>query len=113
MNEISMAMRPTHVLPSDLVRELGLRMSNHIMEGHGPLVQARIVREQLARCDASGRRGEVEQFVQNFDDEVTDNMRREFAISVHPVQVGSKLWLIDELGRHYDLSGSSLVMLGA
>ena len=40
-------------------------------------------------------------------------MRREFAISVHPVQVGSKLWLIDELGRHCDFSASSLVMLGA
>ena len=113
MSEISMSTPPTKVLPSDLVRELGLQMSNHVMEGHGPLAQAHIVREKLARCDAIGRRGEVEQFVQNFDDEVTDNMRREFAISVHPVQVGSKLWLIDELGRHCDLSASSLVMLGA
>ena len=113
MNEIVMSTRPENVLPSDLVRELGLQMSNHLMEGHGPLVQAYFVREQLAHCDAIGRRAEVEQFVQNFDDEVTDKMRREFAISVHPVQVGSKLWLIDELGRHCDLAASSPVMLGA
>jgi hypothetical protein len=113
MNEISISTRATEVLPSDLVRELGLQMSNHVMEGHGRLAQAHTIREQLARCDAIGRRGEVEQFVQNFDDEVTNDMRREFAISVHPVQVGSKLWLIDELGRHCDLSDSSLVMLGA
>ena len=66
-----------------------------------------------SRAATSGRRGEVEQFVDNFDDEVTGDMRREFAISVHPVQVGSKLWLIDELARHCNLSGSSLVILGA
>jgi hypothetical protein len=113
MNEISISARSTNVLPSDLVRELGLQMSNHIMGGHGRLTQAPTVREQLARCDVIGRRAEVEQFVENFDNEVTDEMRREFAISVHPVQVGSKLWLIDELGRHCDLSASSLVMLGA
>src|SRR3712207_9038145 len=65
----------------------------------------------LARCDAFARRAEAERFVRNFGDEVTNDMRREFAISVHPVQFGSKLWLIDELGRHCNLARSSLVII--
>ncbi len=32
---------------------------------------------------------------------------------MHPVQVRSKLWLIDELAARHDLRGSSLVVLGA
>lgn len=113
MNEISSSGRPENALPGELVRELGIRISNHVMTGHGRLAQARMVREQLLRCDALGRRTEVERFVENFDNEVIADLRREFAISVHPVQVGSKLWLIDELRRHCDLSASSLVVLGA
>lgn len=113
MTEILMTGGRTAALPSDLVRELGLQMSDLVIGGHAQLAQADTVREQLERCDPLGRRGEVERFVQNFDDEVTDGLRREFAISVHPVQVASKLWLIDELGRHCDLSSSSPVMLGA
>lgn len=113
MNDISMGTRLVKVLSSNLIRDLTRQISNHVMEGHGRLAQAAPIREQLARCDAIGRRGEVEQFVENFDDEVTNDLRREFAISMHPAQVGSKLWLIEELGRHCDLSALSLVILGA
>ena len=88
-------------------------MSNHIMEGEGRLAQADIIREQLVRCDAVAGGPRSSNLLENFDNEVMDNTHREFAISVHPVQIGSKLWLIEELGRHCDLSASSLVMLGA
>jgi len=101
------------MLSRDLVRNLTSQMTNLVMKDEGRLAAADLIHEQLVRCGALGRRGEVEQFVKNFDVEITEKTRREFAISMHPAQIDSKLWLTEELERHCDLSAVSLVILGA
>ncbi len=113
MNDISMGTWPGKMLSRDLVRDLTRNMTNLVLKDEGRLAEADVIREQLVRCDALGRRGEVEQFVKNFDAEMTEETRREFAISMHPAQVNSKLWLTEELERHCDFSAMSLVILGA
>ena len=95
MNETSMGIRSTKLLSRDLVRNLTSQMTNLVMKNEGRLAAADAIHEQLVRCGALGRRGEVEQFVKNFDVEIAEETRREFAISMHPAQIDSKLWLIE------------------
>src|SRR6266436_6446473 len=99
MNDISMGTWPAKMLSRDLVRDLTRQMANLVLKDEGRLADADVIRQQLVRCGALGRRGEVEQFVKNFDAEVSEETRRELAISMHPAQVDSKLWLSEELER--------------
>lgn len=110
-------------LPAPLLEDLCRVLAYHIYEGDGPLVDARAIRQQLGRCDDAGALKELERFVTNVDvqfsrileesdrDEVAE-ARRELAISLHPVQVGSKLWLIDQLVGRVELAGASVFVLG-
>lgn len=66
----------------------------------------------LAECPDPMRRAELERFVRGIDGLPAD-ARHDFAIALHPVQVESKLWLIDELTRRADVVARPLVVLGA
>jgi len=101
------------VIAPSLVRDLSTEMSRYLTEESGPLAEAPEIHQQLVRCYHTDRRRELERFVQNVDDELSVAARRDFAIAMHPVQVDSKLWLIDELARCRDLALSSLVVLGS
>ncbi len=86
-------------------------MSRHLRDTEGGLAEAPGIRRLLARCDGAGRRREVEQLVRDVD-ELKGAARHDFAIAMHPVQVRSKLWLIDELAHRRELATSLLIVLG-
>lgn len=100
-----------HRLTPALTRGLTTELSRQLREADGGLAEATGIRRLLDRCDAAGRRREVEQLVSEAD-KLTGSARRDFATALHPVQVRSKLWLIDELARRRELATSSLVVLG-
>jgi hypothetical protein len=106
--------RPARPLEPDLVRDLGETIAHRLWDGHdASLAETPEIRAQLPRFDGTGRRREVELFIRNVGDRLAVAARRDFAVAVHPVQVSSKLWLIEELARLCDLATSSLTMLGA
>jgi hypothetical protein len=120
MNTTSTSLRSWPPIASELISDLGAAMAEHIVELKDPLAHAPEIQRQLARA-AESRRAELERFVHHLDAELrripgdpdgAAAARRELAISVHPVQVDSKLWLIDELTRRCDVAASSLVVLG-
>ena len=100
------------VLPPDLVSELGEAIALHLWEHDGQVLRAPAVVALLPRVAESGRGPEVEAFIRRVDAVLPDAARRDFAIAVHPVQVRSKLWLLEQLGRHCDFAASSLLVLG-
>jgi hypothetical protein len=100
------------VIPSALACDLGEAMALHLWDHSGSVLQAGDVATQLARVAEIDHMRGVEEFVRRVDAVVADEARRDFAIAVHPVQVRSKLWLIDELTKHCDLGTSSLLVLG-
>jgi hypothetical protein len=114
MSQAAVRQQRASALEPELVRDLGETIAHHLYDGDEPLSDAPVIRAQLARIVDADRRREVELFIRNVDDElgVAAAARRDFAVAVHPVQVSSKLWLIDELGRHCDLAASSLLVLG-
>jgi hypothetical protein len=110
-------------LEAGLLRDLGLQMALLIHLGDGTLLQTPEIQRQLTRCQDPARRLELEQFVHRTEDELGRILRevdppnvaaarRELAVSVHPVQFVSKLWLIDELAKRCELAECSLVVLG-
>lgn len=102
----------TSVLPAALVSELGEAIAMHLWDHDGPVLEAPSVAPFLERVAETGRGREVETFVRHIDAVIAAAARRDFAVAVHPVQVRSKLWLLDELAKHCDLAGSSLLVLG-
>jgi len=108
----SLTSTSTTVIPAQLASDLGEAIALHLWDHSGPVARADTVVTQLARVAQTGRGGEVEEFVRRVDAVVADDARRDFAIAVHPVQVRSKLWLIDELTNRCDLATSSLLVLG-
>lgn len=112
MIETSSTATPPAVIPAGLVCELGEAMALHLWDHSGPVSQARAVVALLACVAETGRGPEVENFVRNVDAVLADEARRDFAVAMHPVQVRSKLWLIDELTKHCDLATSALLVLG-
>ena len=99
-------------IASDLACDLGEAIALHLAEQPGPVSQALAVRRQLESIAESGRSGEVERFIRNIDLFIADDARWDFAVAVHPVQVRSKLWLIDQMTKCCDLSSVSLLVLG-
>jgi hypothetical protein len=91
---------------------LTVEVHRHLGEGEGGFADAPGMPTLMARFDGSGRRGEVERFVRDVGGLIAP-ARQDFAIAMHPVQVNSKLWLIDELARRRQLSRASLLVLGA
>ena len=122
MTSTSIKVERSTPIDAAVISDLGEAMAMHIVDGEDSLADAPVIREHLARADANGRT-ELQRFVHNVDieltripknpdDEAATSARRELAIAVHPVQVDSKLWLIDELSRHCDLSRHPLLVLG-
>jgi hypothetical protein len=103
---------PAAAIPADLAIDLGEAIAMHLWDHGGPVSPARTVATLLTLAAGTGRGPEVEEFVRRVDAVVADGARRDFAIAVHPVQVRSKLWLIDELAGHCDLARSSLLVVG-
>lgn len=100
-------------VPAELVRDLGAAICQRLWRGEGgALARAAEIGALLDGCDDAGRRSELEGFVCRVD-ELPPAAWRDFAIAMHPVQVRSKLWLIDELSARRDLARSTLVVLGA
>ena len=100
------------VVAPDLIRELGEAIALHLAEQPGPVSESAVVRRQLEGIQGADRRAEAEKLVHNIDLVIADDARWDFAVAVHPVQVQSKLWLIDQLAKWCDLSSVSLVVLG-
>lgn len=68
--------------------------------------------EVLARFDEAERRTELQRLLARID-ALPPTARGRMVESFDRVQVGSKLWLIDELGRVLDLAQVELLVLGA
>ena len=101
------------VVPAELVHDLGAAICRHLWSGDGgPLARARDVRSAVDGCPDGPRRAELERFVQRAG-ELPDAAWRDFALAMHPVQIRSKLWLIDELAAVRDPAGATIVVLGA
>ena len=98
---------------AELVRDLGAELCRRLWRGDGgQLARAPEISELIARCDDERRRDELERFVALVD-ELPESHRRDFAIAMHPVQLRSKLWLVDELAARHELRDSTLVAYGA
>jgi hypothetical protein len=86
-------------------------MSVRLERVDGSLADAPEIRRAVGRLKNPGRRHEAERFVAAVE-ALSGPARRDFGIALHPVQVRSKLWLIDELVRASDPAAASLVVLG-
>jgi hypothetical protein len=93
-------MSVAHALPAAVVSDFTERLSRELWGGG---------RIDVAALAAGG---ELEAFARDVDG-LGRLERGDLAIALHPVQVRSKLWLLDELKRHCDLGRSTLVVLGA
>jgi len=107
---VSVAARPAPV-PAELVRDLGAELCRRLWRGDG-LAGTPELAELIARCDDERRRDELERFVASVE-ALPESHRRDFAIAMHPVQLRSKLWLVDELAARHELGDSTLVAYGA
>ena len=100
-------------VPAELVRDLGAELCRRLWRGDGAqLARAPEICELIARCDDEGRRDELGRFVAAVE-ALPEAHRRDFAVAMHPVQLRSKLWLVDELAARHDLRDSTLVAYGA
>ncbi len=98
---------------SELVHEITSEMWRHVQENDGvPLSSSPTIRQLIERWPDPVRRLRLEALVERIQG-LTPEHRRMFVEAVDEVQVRSKLWLIDELGRRCDLDGRVLVILGA
>lgn len=98
-------------LAQALIDDLGAELSRRLWDGSAPSVDAPEIRRVLSRLAPDGRRRELERFVHHVA-ALPPEARRDFAIAVHPVQVRSKLWLIEELAQQCELANASLLVLG-
>ena len=103
------AARPA--VPHSVVEDLTSAIRHALLEGDEP-IETHAVRAAIACCQDADRRRELRAFVRRLDS-LTSAERESFAEALHPVQVPSKLWLVDELARVCDLPSSTLVVLGA
>ena len=92
------------VLPRSFVERFTADLSRRLLEAAGPGIELGF--------DHVPRRDELNRLVDGVE-QLPLPARRDFGIAVHPDQVRSKLWLIDELARHCILSTSTPVVLGA
>ena len=100
-------------VPAELVRDLGAELCRRLWRGDGEaLTRAPEIAELSARCDDERRRDERGRFVARVE-ALPESHRRDFAIAMHPVQLRSKLWLVDELAARHDLRDCTLVVYGA
>ncbi len=100
-------------VPVELVCELGEAVALHLYDYDGPVGEAPAVAPLIARIGRATDVGpDVDAFIRRIDADLPDDARRDFAVAVHPVQVRSKLWLIDELARHCDLAATPMLVLG-
>jgi hypothetical protein len=100
-------------VPAEQSYELTSTMWRHVQDGEdGPLSQVEDILRIIDRIGEADRRREVRALVDQVDALPPDRQRL-FTAAVDPVQIRSKLWLIDELTARRDLGGTNLVVLGA
>jgi hypothetical protein len=95
------------VRPRDLLDDLSAAVTTSQQAHVAPEI-----RRLVGRCLDLGRRDELVRFLERVDG-LSAPDRAELAAAMDEIQLRSKLWLIDQLGRHRDLSASCLVVLGA
>jgi hypothetical protein len=100
------------VIAPELISELGEAIALHLADQPGPVAESATVQRRLELIENADRRLEAQGLIRNIDAALADDARWDFAVSVHPVQVQSKLWLIDELAKWCNLSSSSFLVLG-
>jgi hypothetical protein len=85
----------------------------HVQEqAERSLVQASQIRRIIDGCGDAGRARDLHVLIDRID-ALTPELQRQFTAALDEVQVRSKLWLIDELTSRADLSGATLIVLGA
>ena len=102
---------PPAGIPAELARDIGAEICRRLSRGEG-VAGALELERLVASCDDERRRRELTAFIERVD-AVPESARGDFAVAMHPVQVRSKLWLIDELAARHDLRAQPLVVLGA